>query len=340
MISVNQLRLLTVAFAMSSLVATTGLAQERAAKAHVDVRVAGTIRSEATGVPSATAGGDLAIGDAGTYSVHGDFAGATGAGGWPAATSDTSFAWRVEARLLSVKTDLIEVSLTWGRYRRGAGSDAPEAGDGRVVSLKAGQKHVLDLVQSDAPRSRVANLIVEVEAKQVEDLAYAGMAIGYDLWLVHENRAGQKTTRRVQTVGAQGEKVGFPFPRLGFELDGTVVPRSSNPPLTVAVDGTILGRMRPDGAIDLVVDSRLWTGCRDGGLGGGGGRKEFVARDGETVAVDLPFGSGYCGTITGEAVPPNVRPGVSPFGNGLRVSNREFFEGDRLSLLVTARRQQ
>jgi hypothetical protein len=141
-------------------------------------------------------------------------------------------------------------------------------------------------------------------------------------------------------AGLQDATMAFAFPRWGFLLDGKVVPGESNSPLTSSVGGTVLGRLRPDGAFEVVVDGSLRLGCRNGGIGGGGGTKSYVAQDGETVEVELPFGSGYCGIITGETIPPNVRPGVGAFGAGLRVSNREFFEGDRLLLLVAARRQR
>ena len=325
--------------ALAGLTPAPGYAQERAEKASVGVRILATYRDGATGTAVGATGGELEVGQAGTYGVHGDFRGARGAGGWPVANTGALYAWRVEARLFSIEADTVVLAVNWSRHARAAAQDAPEAGDRRVVRLKAAERHVLDLVQSDAADSPIANLMVEVSAKRVEDPAYAGVSIAYDLWLVHRSRTGQKTTGRVQAAGAQGATVAYSFPRWGFGLDGTVVSGETDPPLILSVGGTVLGRLRHDGAVDIVVGGSLQVGCRNGGVGGGGGTKSYVAQDGETVEVELPFGSGYCGTITGETMPPNVRPGVTASGTGLRVSIREFFEGDRLSLLVTARRR-
>ena len=333
-------RVFPLVIALAGLMSAPGYAQERPGKASFGLRILSTHRNGATGTSSGGTGGPLDVGQSGTYGVHGDFRGALGAGGWPVAATDTSYAWRVEARLLSIQADTVELAIDWHRRAPAAAQDAQEAGDRRVFKLKGDERHVLDLVQSDESASPIANLVVEVTARRIEDPAYAGVAIAYDLWLVHQSRAGEKTTSRVQVAGLQGATMVFAFPRWGILLDGKVVPGESNSPLTLSVGGTVLGRLRPDGAFEVVVDGSLRLGCRNGGIGGGGGTKSYVAQDGETVEVELPFGSGYCGTITGETIPPNVRPGVSAFGAGLRVSNREFFEGDRLSLLVAARRQR
>ena len=339
MTRINTRRLSALVLALAGLMCATGYAQERTAKASVGLKILSTHRAGATGTSSGGTGGELQVGQAGTFGIYGDFAGALGAGGWPVKGTDTSHAWRVEARLVSIQADAVELAVEWSRHAHAAARSVPEAGDRRVLRLKADQRHLLDLVQSDAADSQVANLVVELTAKQVEDPARAGVSLAYDLWLVHESRAGEKTTRRFQVAGSQGATMAFAFPRWGILLDGKVLPGESDPPLTLSVAGTVLGRVRPDGALEVVVDAALQLGCRGGGIGGGGGTKSYVAQDGETVEVELPFGSGYCGTITGEAIPPNVRPGVSASGAGLRVSNREFFEGDRLSLLVMARRR-
>jgi len=340
MARISMSRVFALVIALAGPMCAIGYAQERAGKASVGVRILGTHRAGATGVSSGGTGGELEVGQAGTYGVYGDFSGALGAGGWPVRGTDTAHAWRVEARLLSLRADSVELAVEWSRLASAAEQSVPEVGDRRVFRLKADERHLLDLVQSDDPASAVANLVVELTAKQVEDPAYAGVSLAYDLWLVHQSRAGEKTTKRVQVAGSQGAMMVFAFPKWGFRLDGTVVPGEGDPPLTLSVGGTVLGRLRPGGGIEVVLDGSLQLGCRSGGIGGGSGTKSYVARDGETVEVELPFGSGYCGTITGESIPPNVRPGVSVFGAGLRVSNREFFEGDRLSLLVAARRQR
>lgn len=73
------------------------------------------------------------------------------------------------------------------------------------------------------------------------------------------------------------------------------------------------------------------------GRSGGAGVKEFVANEGETVSVELPASFGSCMVPGTAAVPPGSRPGVTASLDGLRISSREFFEGDRCSLLVSVR---
>ncbi len=59
---------------------------------------------------------------------------------------------------------------------------------------------------------------------------------------------------------------------------------------------------------------------------------------GETVSIELPLALGTCTMDGSHSVPPRSRPGVRDTPAGLQVSSREFFGGDRLSLLVTVRR--
>jgi len=66
--------------------------------------------------------------------------------------------------------------------------------------------------------------------------------------------------------------------------------------------------------------------------------KEFVAQDGETVGVELPAFSGLSALPGARTAPPGARPGVTSTPEGLRLSAREFFKGDRFSLLVRVRR--
>jgi hypothetical protein len=326
-----------MAFALVCISGAPVFAQQTAAKAHIRVSLLTTYRAEATRSMSST-GSDLAVGQSGTIGVYGDFSGSRGAGGWPIGVGDDGFAWRVEARLVSVQFDNVEVAISWGRYRPVTGREAAEVGDTRVINLKSNERHVLDLVQSEKPESPIFNLVVQVEARQTEDPAFANVSIGYDLWLVYEDSAGTRTTRRAQPVGGQGEMTQFAFRPFGFALDGKAVPADGNAPITVAVDGAVLGRIRSDGAIELAVDGRLGLGCGPGGLGGSGGRRTYVAHDGETVSVEFPWAYGWCGWDTSATVPASARPGVSRTKTGIRVTSREFFKGDKLSLLVTARR--
>ncbi len=135
---------------------------------------------------------------------------------WPHADWPGQCAWRISVKVLSVQIDSVRFELDWARYDRK--SRGPVIGDTRTITLRKGRRHVLDLVQSPLPASRLANIVIEVEASDVVDPPYAGLLIGYDLWLVHENEAGQKITRRVELSGEQGETKHFSFDPIEFEL--------------------------------------------------------------------------------------------------------------------------
>ena len=327
---------------VASMTSTTGYAQEHRPKAHVEVRLLSTARAGATGSASASTGRTLAVGQTGTIGVAGDFSGGSGTGGWPiGGTGDV--AWRVDARIVAVEIDTVEVAIKWGRYRPGVGHEEREVGDDRVVRLMTGQRHVLDLVHASASSSPLANLVVEIEARQVEDPAYVGAPIGYDIWFVHESRTGQKTTRRAQIVGSQADWKAFEFRPLGFSLDGAPLPAEASAPVGAYLEGELLGRLRPDGSVGLAIRNRFGIECATGGTNGrsgGRGEKELVAGDGETVSLELPVSIGWCTVSAPSSTPSNARRGVTAVKGGLRVTASEFFSGERFSLLVTARRQQ
>ncbi|MDO8836384.1 MAG: hypothetical protein Q7V01_12360 [Vicinamibacterales bacterium] len=333
----GRLGLTVVVFGVAGLICGSASGEETSARARVDVSIIGTQRTGATGPPSATAGDNLAVRQTETFGLYARD-GSLGAGPWPdLRQSSEGSAWRVTVRLVSLQVDTVELAITWGRHRASAGSWSPEAGDSRTVSLRAGERHVLDLVQIDTPTSSLANVLVELEVRRVEDPAYADLSIGYDLWLVHEGRGGRRTTRRVQLNDGQGATLPFAFEPVGFGLDGRVRARVDGASLALSVDGQAMGRLRPDGAFDVAITSWLWLRCGKGGRGGRGGTKTFTARDGEAVGVELPVGTGYCG-IPDVPLPPDARNGVTAEGASLRISNEAFFEGERLSLLVTVGR--
>jgi hypothetical protein len=288
-------------------------------------------------VSQAVAAHTLMVGQTAVIGVHGNFDGAIGSGGWPAG-GDTEYAWRVEVRLLSARFETVELAVAWERYAPGARGDAAAGpGDRRVLKLSSEQRHVLDLVHSDSPTSDLANLVVEVESSRASEPA-AGVVLDQGMWLVHESRAGKKTTQHQSYGGYQGTTISaFAFTPLGFTLDGELAGSAAAAPVTVSVNARLTARLRSDGDFDVTLATEAFLAC-GGGRSGGGGIKEFVAHDGETIAVEVPLVMGACTVDGSHAVSPGARPGVTATAAGLRVSSREFFDGDRLSLLVRVRR--
>ena len=64
-------------------------------------------------------------------------------------------------------------------------------------------------------------------------------------------------------------------------------------------------------------------------------RCEGIRREGRRnrSALQLPASLGSCTLAGTSVVPPDARPGVAATRDGLRVASREFFDGDRFSLL-------
>ena len=302
-------------------------------KASVSVRISGTGRSGRSGVAESVAAQMIAVGQTAVIGVAADFDGAMSSGDWPIGSPD-SIAWRVEARLLAVSFETVQLSVTWRRYKPGARSGGAGPGDTRVLKLGAGQRHVLDLAQSDSSTSDLANVFVEIVAARAEE-DRERLLLDYDFWLVHESRSGKKTTAH-QSYG-NWDFAKAAFNPITFGLDGSIVPDGSNGPIAVAVSAQLTGRLRPDGNVEVTLGTEAWLQCGQG-RSGGAGVKEFVAKEGETVSIELPASLGSCTLAGTSVVPPDARPGVAATRDGLRVASREFFDGDRFSLLVRVRR--
>jgi hypothetical protein len=304
-------------------------------KANVSVHISGTSRTGRTGVPTSEATHTVAVGQTAVIGVSGGFSGAMGSGGWPIG-GDTSYAWRVETRVKAIESNTVELTVAWQRFAPGNRADGAGVGDVRVIRLSTTERHVLDFVHTDDASSPTVNLLVEIEASRAPELE-EGVVLDYDFWLVHEDRFGTKTTEHQSYGGFQGDKMSVAFKPLGFNLDGTRAPDAAAAPLRVSVNGHLTGYLKPDGAIDASLSTEVWLACGSG-RSGGGGVKQFVAREGETVSVEVPASIGWC-TIAGtRVVPADARSGVSATPAGLRVTSREFFTGDRFSLLVRVRR--
>jgi hypothetical protein len=325
--------LVSTLLVLSTTCGETFAADAAAAKANVLVRITGTSRTGRSGVAESAAAQTVEVGQTAIIGVAGDFGGAMASGGWPVGDAD-SRAWRVEARLLGISFESVDLSVTWRRYEPAGRSDGAGPGDTRVLRLSAGQRHVLDFAPSDSPTSELANVFVEISAARVAD-ARDVVLMEYDFWLVHESRSGKKTTSH-QSYGSY-DFAKAAFNPLKFGLDGGVVPDGMDAPVAVSVTATLTGRLRPDGNVEVTLATEAWLQCGDG-RSGGAGVKEFVANDGETVSVELPESFGYC-TVPGTVVvPPGARPGVTASRDGLRISSRDFFDGDQFSLLVRVRR--
>jgi hypothetical protein len=132
------------------------------------------------------------------------------------------------------------------------------------------------------------NLTLELSASIPEDPAFKDRRIGYDLWLVSEDR-GRRLTRRLQLIGRQGEKVAFDYGILRSRLPVSPPPGKEAYVMETTVTGSVRSRVQPDGSIELLLAAHRGAHPSDGGwFRGAHGEKKVRAVPGETLRLELP----------------------------------------------------
>jgi hypothetical protein len=205
-----------------------------------------------------------------------------------------SLVWTVTAEVRSIQTDQIVLDVTWERLKRGengpplAGGPTPQS-----ITLREGERALLDFADGARPDWLCArNFAIELTAGLAEDPALARRQIAYDLWLVHEAPGGQRQSRHLELTASQGEESAFQFPHQRLPAAAAAKGSGAEEGLQVDVKGTLRGRVRPDGAIDLSLRTNriLWYVSPDGSGEhvGDGGEKILSVHVPETIRVDLP----------------------------------------------------
>jgi len=251
------------------------------------------------------------------------------------------YAWRVQVTLASVTAEDVTFDVDWNRYDITGDTPQPIAGDRRTIKLRPGARHVLDLLDLTSQNLTETNLVLELEVPRDDAprAEYANATLAYEVWLVHEPMNGQKVTERLNVAGRDGQAVPFRFTPLAFSLDAAPQAGGAAGPIKVTVEGSVKGRIRPDGGVDLAVQSGRLIQCTPGLTARETGTKSFVVKPDETTGIEFPFVNGYC-PIGAGSQPANPRPGVVTGDDGkLRVNFKEFFAGDKTSILVTVKRQ-
>ena len=272
-------------------------------KAHVTLSMLRTASGGATQPMMSMGPLDLAVGDRIPPTV---FAAGAAAGGDPqvcdarmtmeppeAVLGRFSLVWTVTAEVRSIQTDRIVLDVTWERLKRGE-SGPPLAGGPPLesITLREGERVLLDFADGTRPDSLCArNFAIELTAGLAEDPALTRRQIAYDVWLVHEAPGGQRKSRHLELTANQGAASAFQFPYQ--RLPASAAPNGHGErELQVDVMGTLRGRVRPDGTIDLSLRTNrsLWYVSPDGSgeSVGDGGDKILSVHPQETIRVDLP----------------------------------------------------
>jgi hypothetical protein len=258
----------------------------------------------------------------------------------PAWMRQYDYFWKVDVKPVSIAPDGIAFEIDWQRGEFKDGAMVATLRDHRVVTLRQGEKHLLDFVACAPPDGPNANVFLEARASIAEDPAFADAAFDYDLWLTHQTFDGRKITRHAIVGGRQGERVGFGFASIPLPLDASA-PAEAASPYRLDVSGAITGRLRSDGTVQLALEPMRQQSF-DGGRGGyGAGIKVFTVRPDETTIVALPAGTGASTFKTDLASKlTNPRPGVTAKDGRVSVNDAAFFEGTTTSILITVKRQR
>ena len=249
------------------------------------------------------------------------------------------YLWQVDVKPVSIAIDVVTFDLDWKRTDVKDGARQVAAGDHRTITLRQGERHVLDFIPC-SPDARCANLFLEVQASPVEESAVADLAFAYDLWLVHQTADGVKVTRHALVSGRQGEKLNFNFSSVPLQLDAAAAPDAGSP-FRLQVRGTIVGRQKPDGTIEIALQPTRVQRFTTGWAGFAGGVKTFVSNPEETTSIALPAGGGRSQWRADAGFKlTSPRPGVAMTDDKVNIDLKPFFEGTNTSILVTVRREK
>lgn len=232
--------------------------------------------------------------------------------------------WLVETRLLNIVRDEATVDLRWTRRVNQAGltPSEPFTAEQRLV-LRNGSHGVLDLLHATAPASDgCGSLALGYDFRFEGARGLEDAAIGYDIWLVHNDPAGAPRVDRVSASARQDDEATYYFAPMHYRRDGTRA--ESDPAVRVTVSGTVRGRVRTDGDIDLTIDAGRGYYALDADSSGNAsswnhGRTLLTVKPGETVETVID--------------PPSPEMSLSGIG-----TLSDVFGGQRTAIRITARR--
>jgi len=261
-----------------------------------------------------------------------------------------AFVWEVKMLPSKYENGIATFDLEWARYQADS-NGRPVAEGSSTLSLRDGERQQIDFVRG-APGTRTCgdeSAVVDVGTGYHEPRQFAQSVLQYDLWLKHQQANGEVVTRKFTGMGLQGADVGFVFEPLHFAVR-QVVPDQATYDVFTTVQGTIKGRLLPNGRVAVTVDTRRRDGVGPRGStysGGSGnaGRKFLDAASGEAIEIELPapggssrvgarVGSGLSAAPRGPAPSSAPKQAVSVVDGRLVVDNALFFQGQRTSLIV------
>jgi hypothetical protein len=199
--------------------------------------------------------------------------------------------WVVTADLVSRQLDGATVDISWQRRLNSPAVTGPAIVERtRRLTLIEGRPHILDYVPVEVDSGNCDALLIQAEVQFVDPPTVADSTLQYEVWLVETEPDGRERSGRIVTSGAQASSIDFAFEAEHFDANGA---RDGHGPIAMSVGGTLKGRARTDGRIDLVVDAKQWFSLENGGRPYMGrtsyaGTKRLIVSPGEVVEITVP----------------------------------------------------
>jgi hypothetical protein len=270
---------------------------------------------------SATAGDDpMRIGEHGSARVWaGAFVegvwspgdGATVAGAADGGSEFFSMApheWRVEAkRIASTLPDEYRFELSWEHLvKLRADRSAQRTVTRRLIALRDDDRYVIDWVGLPADAAGCdPSLLIDLAVTREEPEALRNRVLRYEVWHVHTLPDGTEVTSHIDTKAKHAELAEFELDELRPALAEPYSFAGGELEVAMRPIGTLRGRVRSDGAIDLLIEAEIRTSLVDvgdpmTGWGAERGRHAFRLGAGQTLKLELPASSGTWTRTDGE----------------------------------------
>jgi hypothetical protein len=227
--------------------------------------------------------------------------------------------WTVRFTLTSARTDKIAVDV---EVRRQDDISQSTRESIRHLVLTEGAPHVLDFVESSDQSCRAANMVIEVLAALIDPPETAQRLLSYDLWLTHRDASGREWTRHEARTTRQGERAEFRFQPLRWTTTSLVPSLNVDETVAEEVFGSIRGRVRGDGQLEVSFTTARRFVHGSGSTGEGSGVKVFTARPGEAVSIELPS-------------PRGRSSAMSTSGSRTFLDYQELFKGHTTAVVLT-----
>jgi hypothetical protein len=279
----------------------------------------------------------------------------------PPGPSAPNSVWKMNGEYLGEQAGRHQIRITSGFSRL---DGQPSSGSTtQILSLREGDEVTLDALTGPvSARCQIRTVTINARLLlQAADPALARASYTADLWLVHTDPNGQQRREHLITNVDGSASVPFNFSRLSFPVP-LLDSRQGNMEAFIQLTGSLRGRTRADGLVDLDVDTNRFIFSAErtdkpSSFTVPSTRKTLTLKPDETTAIDFPPpGSGVISLALSEsgggggAVGVGARVGGSPQaatpdgvpvqvkGDRLVVNTSAFFKGHRTQMLVTLRR--